>query len=46
MKTTIKRCDCDHKFQDKRHGKGFRVHNYINGMKSSNWRCTVCGKER
>ena len=46
----IKKCDlaetplCESKFQDKRYGKGRRVHN---PRKSDNDkpRCTVCGRE-
>jgi len=32
-------CSCEHKDQDKRYGKGRRVHN---PKKNGEWRCTVC----
>ena len=38
--SSIRRCTCDHKFQDKRYGKGMRVHAI---MANTNQRCTVCG---
>ena len=38
--TRILRCNCEHKFQDQRYGKGKRVHNKT---KDGGWRCTVCG---
>jgi hypothetical protein len=44
----IKRCDCKHAYQDKKYGKGKRVHNYIGGnggRRGEGIRCTVCGKE-
>jgi hypothetical protein len=37
----IKPCTCKHPFQDKRHGKGKRVHNEAGKQGGS--RCTVCG---
>lgn len=46
-----KYCDgvkCDSKFQDKRYGKGKRIHNPTaggsGGSVKDGWRCTVCGK--
>jgi len=43
----IRRCDCTHKFQDKRYGKGNRVHNPGRGPSSVVvWVCTVCGKRK
>ena len=36
----IKRCNCDHEYQDLKYGKGMRVHNYALGK--DNYRCTVC----
>jgi hypothetical protein len=36
---TEKRCTCVHEFQDKRYGKGMRVHNKMD----KGWNCTVCG---
>lgn len=43
MKTAIKKCTCEHEYQDKTYGKGNRVFNLCEGKKT--WRCTVCGKE-
>ena len=40
----IKKCTCDHKYQDERYGKGERVHNELEGAKE--YRCTVCEKVR
>ena len=34
----VKKCTCDHVYQDKRFGKGMRLHN--KGLKG--WTCTVC----
>ena len=43
----IKSCTCQHDYQDKKYGKGKRVHNKITKSdKNLNWRCTVCGKEK
>lgn len=39
MTTSIKKCNCIHKFQDERYGFGMRVHNRT---KEDGWRCTVC----
>lgn len=36
-----KLCTCKHPFQDKRYGKGKRVHN--DGGNKGDARCTVCG---
>lgn len=41
--TQIKKCTCEHKFQDKTYGKKQRVFNFREGKKT--WTCTVCGKE-
>ena len=38
-----KLCTCKHPFQDKRHGKGKRIHNET---AKSGYRCTVCGSEK
>lgn len=35
--TKILSCDCKNEYQDKRYGKGKRVHN-----RGNEWRCTVC----
>ena len=43
----IMKCTCEHKYQDKKYGKGNRVHNEITRTTNlMNWRCTVCGKEK
>ena len=34
-------CVCAHEYQDKRYGKGRRLHN---PAKNKTWRCTVCGR--
>ena len=42
----IKRCSCPHPYQDKRYGRGRRVHN-SRGMKSGKGsRCTVCSSNK
>ena len=33
-------CGCEHEYQDKKYGKGMRVHNFT--AKTETWRCTVC----
>lgn len=38
------KCNCEHDFQDKEHGKGVRVHNPCKEGKT--FRCTVCGNEK
>jgi len=39
--TAIKKCYCEHAYQDAKYGKGMRVCNKrVNG-----YRCTVCGKD-
>lgn len=40
MASEIKKCSCEHEYQDQRYGKGKRLHN-----KNSKdfWVCTVCG---
>jgi len=42
----IKKCDCKSKYQDKRYGKGNRVHNELSRKQSASieYRCTVCGR--
>jgi len=37
----VKACVCSHEYQDKKYGKGMRVHNPKKGGGSS---CTVCGR--
>jgi len=43
----IKRCTCEHEYQNKRHGKGKRVMNETRKSNTNNiiYRCTVCGRE-
>lgn len=36
------KCGCDSAFQDKRYGKGKRLHNFTT---KDFFRCTVCGKD-
>ena len=45
-KTSIKKCNCQHKAQDEMYGKGMRVHNSMRTDKQNKWRCTVCGNEK
>lgn len=43
----IKDCTCKHEYQDKKYGKGKRVHN--EGQKENSkdtFRCTVCGTKK
>ncbi len=37
-------CVCAHEYQDKRYGKGMRLHNPMKEKDGKNWRCTVCGR--
>jgi hypothetical protein len=40
-------CVCESTYQDKKYGKGMRVHNAAPKSKSSDkMRCTVCGKDK
>jgi rubrerythrin len=41
----ILKCKCEHKDQDKFHGRFMRVHNPLSEKKYKiqKWRCTVCG---
>lgn len=39
--TKVMKCECEHKYQDKKYGKGKRVMNKT----SSGWNCTVCDKD-
>ena len=43
--TVILVCRCNNDFQDKRYGRGHRVHNIGGGTKTSGKKatCTVCG---
>lgn len=42
----IKKCVCEHKFQDKIYGKDMRVHTPTKKEDNKIYRCTVCGRER
>lgn len=44
----VKSCTCNHAYQDRRYGKGRRVHNEMRTQKdkSKEYRCTVCGTQR
>ena len=44
MTTQLLRCDCQHEYQDKKYGKGIRVHNTDKSNKKNV--CTVCGKAK
>lgn len=42
-------CTCEHEYQDKKYGKGKRVHTLTQkgtAKEDPVFRCTVCGKER
>jgi hypothetical protein len=41
MAVEVKKCNCNHEFQDKTYGKGMRVMNL--DFKKVNATCTVCG---
>lgn len=44
MAVTIEKCTCPHEYQDKKYGKGMRVHNKAPKVdKDKGRRCTVCG---
>jgi len=45
--TVIKSCNCAHKFQDEKYGKGQRVKNETTKKKGIEtvYRCTVCKSE-
>jgi len=47
-RTEVLTCTCQHEYQDKKYGKGMRVHNKAAGNKGTEkkWRCTVCGATR
>lgn len=40
--SSIKKCDCNHKFQDSEYGYKMRV---MNATKTGEYKCTVCGKK-
>jgi hypothetical protein len=46
-KATVTACTCVHAFQDRKHGKGMRVHNIcIVAGGNLGRRCTVCSNEK
>ena len=45
--TTILTCECEHKYQDRKYGKGLRVHNAgKQSQGSQRYNCSVCGKRK
>ena len=42
--TIIKRCTCEHEYQDKKYGKKLRVHNLSQDKAKAI--CTVCESEK
>lgn len=36
----IRKCSCEHEFQDTEYGQGMRVFNFLKGKEKA--RCTVC----
>jgi len=43
----VLKCSCQHAYQDKKYGKGLRVHNPVKSRTDKpDWRCTVCKKVR
>lgn len=44
MPAQVHSCSCSHEFQDKKYGRGQRLHNEAG--KDSKLRCTVCGNEK
>jgi hypothetical protein len=45
MPTKTMTCSCAHDDQDLTYGKNQRVFNVAGGIKTTKFRCTVCGKE-
>ena len=50
MATAIKKCSCKNDYQDRKYGKGKRVHNLAGanakGSMGAKYRCTVCGSTK
>lgn len=49
QEAVIASCSCAHAFQDKRYGKGMRVHSPLGPTRkdrSATMRCSVCGVKR
>lgn len=46
--TRIMPCKCQHEYQDKKYGKGMRVHNKGGSSKTQSavWVCSVCGARK
>jgi len=44
----IAKCNCKHDWQDRKYGKGKRVHTEASGKKSGTKKisCTVCGSQK
>lgn len=43
--TNVTNCSCKNEYQDKRYGKGLRLHNATQNA-ANKWRCTACGVAR
>jgi hypothetical protein len=42
-----KECNCTSEYQDKKYGKGIRIHNACGASKGNpGYRCTVCGNQK
>lgn len=43
--TKILPCKCQHAYQDKKYGRGMRVHNLAKSKNLTKlaWTCTICG---
>lgn len=46
MRTKILPCNCKHDYQDRKYGYRRRAHNRKTDQSTTNWRCTVCGREK
>ena len=44
MSVVMLRCTCKHEYQDRKYGKGVRVHN--RGQNLDKASCTVCSKKK
>jgi hypothetical protein len=41
----VTNCSCKSEYQDKKYGKGLRLHNATQNA-ANKWRCTACGVSR
>ncbi len=46
MPCLIRSCHCESAYQDKKYGKGMRVHNTGGSKGGSKVTCTVCGSKK